>query len=77
MQYFAFFPQFQDISPCQLCSHRTAIVLGQISAVTHAVLLLMWISSQQLGGNVPSCLDKNIKWLGNKELGKAVDKVHA
>lgn len=39
--------------------------------------LIVWISSQQVGGNVPSCLDKNIKWLGNKELGKAVDKVHA
>lgn len=50
---------------------------ANICIVRHAALLLVWISSQQLGGNAPSCLDKNIKWLGNKELGKDVYKVHA
>lgn len=29
------------------------------------------------GRKCSSCLDKNIKWLGNKELGKAVYKVSA
>lgn len=56
----------------QNCNTTRANICCQACSIT-----AVWISSQQLGGNAPSCLDKNIKWLGNKGLGKAVYKVHA